>query len=280
MSTYLGEVTGAFPREHLCKARRRSAKHQVTNVARYVVARQATVAKKLRGVFDEWAARFAKRARRVYGEASKAVDAELVERILRQLDLKGFSVDLIEELTSDLKRAFRRAGIAAIAQAGFARTEDALEHLDKKALEYAEKRAAELVGRGKDEKWNITETTRDRLRETIAGAVEEGVSSQELADRIEGSFPFSEGRANTIARTELAFAHVQGNVEGWRSTGEVAKKRWVLGDLHDVPDICDELADAGEVDFDEDFGDGIDFPPAHPNCVCDVIPILKDKDED
>jgi len=89
---------------------------------------------------------------------------------------------------------------------------------------------------------------------------------------------FSLARAAMIARTELAFAHVSGNVAGWRETGQVDRKRWILGDNHDIDDVCDDAVDAGDVGLDEEFVDGIDFPPAHPNCVCDVLPILKESD--
>jgi hypothetical protein len=92
---------------------------------------------------------------------------------------------------------------------------------------------------------------------------------------------FGEARAEMIARTELAYAHVQGNVQAWAETGEVVGTRWILGDLHDKPDVCDECADRGVVPLGDEYADGVDYPPAHPNCICDVVPVLKgDEDDD
>jgi F like protein len=118
------------------------------------------------------------------------------------------------------------------------------------------------------------------MRELLSNSIDDGVTPSELADKIQGLGAFSDARAMTIARTELAFAYVQGNVQGWKDTGQVSGKRWILGDLHDEPDECDDCADAGDVGIDDDFVDGIDYPPAHPNCICDVLPVLVDQSGD
>jgi hypothetical protein len=102
------------------------------------------------------------------------------------------------------------------------------------------------------------------------------MSADDLSDAIQEAGAFGEFRADMIARTELAFAHVQGNVEGWRITGEVELKRSILGDLHDIDDECDEAVDAGDIPLEDEFIDGYAFPPYHPNCICDVLPILRE----
>lgn len=254
------------------------ARYQETNVKRYVLTREDRVTRRLRAVFEEWAKKWAKAVRAAYDgpkpeKADKSTQAQ-VDAIITKLKFEDFSLDVMAELTPDLLRAFKQAGLAAIAQVGMTADDSIVRQLDAAALEYARSRSAELVGSGKNKAMSITETTRDRLRETIAGAVESGASTTELADALEESFSFSEARAAVISRTELASAHVQGNVQGWRETGMVTGKQSILGDLHDVEDECDECANAGVVDMDEDFIPGYDFPPYHPNCVCDVIPVL------
>ena len=42
--------------------------------------------------------------------------------------------------------------------------------------------------------------------------------------------------------------------------------------------VCDECVEAGMVPLGDDFADGVDYPPAHPNCICDVVPVLKDEE--
>src|SRR5262249_14242493 len=118
------------------------------------------------------------------------------------------------------------------------------------------------------------------LRKLVVDAITEGMSPDELSSAIEDSGAFSEDRADMIARTELAKANVAGNLQGWRDSGEVTGKSWILGSEHGVDDEWDDNADEGVIKLDEDFGSGDDGPPAHPNCVCDVVAELSDEGEE
>jgi hypothetical protein len=157
------------------------------------------------------------------------------------------------------------------------------------ARTYAENRAAELVGMRRAEdgtlvpgnpRYSISETTRAGLRDLVEDALDEGLSTAELADLVSDSYFFSEARSTTIARTELAFSHVQGNMEGWRLSGVVGYKQSILGSEHDLDDICNDNAEVGPIPLDASFPSGDDGPPYHPNCVCDVIPILSEENDD
>ena len=44
------------------------------------------------------------------------------------------------------------------------------------------------------------------------------------------------------------------------------QKMWVGGSCED----CQENADAGWIDIDDEFPGGVDEPPQHPNCDCDI----------
>ena len=80
-----------------------------------------------------------------------------------------------------------------------------------------------------------------------------------------------------VARTETAYADVQGNLEGYRASGVVAKKEWLVSQDEVCPE-CEAL-DGKVVDLDEPFpGQGGDGPPLHPNCRCDVLPVLQDEE--
>lgn len=258
---------------HLAKAN-----YRPTEVERYVTAKQGALANKLRGILRRFAMAYARDALRTAGGARKAdegfegLDDEARRKLLDSLDAESLGKELSGELETATTAAFRRAAVKGAIQVGFD-VQGITKQLDRAALAYAKERGGELI---KD----LAGTTEDDMRDLLARAVEEGYSPGELQDAVERAGSFGEARAETIARTELAFAHVQGNVAGWKASGLVVRKRSILGDLHDVEDICDETADAGVVDMDEDFVEGYDFPPYHPNCVCDIEPVLPEPEEE
>lgn len=184
--------------------------------------------------------------------------------------------ELLEEIT-------QQGGAAALSQIGFAADESITDQLNEYALDYAQERSAEMVGKrwvdgelvdNPNAEWVISETTRDLLRADIAAAIEEGESNDDLAGRLEDNYAFSDARAETIARTETAYADVAGNLNAYRESGQVESKRWLIS-----ADACDEclLLEDEVVGLDEDFpNDGGDGPPLHPNCRCDVLPVLSD----
>lgn len=188
--------------------------------------------------------------------------------------------DLLEEIT-------QAGGAVALEQIGFAADESITNQLNEYALDYAQERSAEMVGKrwvdgelvdNPDAEWVISETTRDMLRDDIAQAIEDGTSNEDLADLISENYAFSDERAETVARTETAFADVAGNLNAYQESGQVASKRWLTAP--DCCDLCDEL-DGEVVDLDEDFpNDGGDGPPLHPNCRCDVLPVLTEEGAD
>jgi SPP1 gp7 family putative phage head morphogenesis protein len=155
------------------------------------------------------------------------------------------------------------------------------------AIEFAKNRAAELVGKriNKDgeivdnpnAEYSIDDATRELIRSDVTTAMEEGWSNDELAAVLEDNYAFSDTRAETIARTETAFADTNGNKELYTSSGLVDTKQWIVG--LDCCDICAEV-DGEIVGLDELFSNEVDVPPGHPNCRCDFLPGLKDTQDD
>jgi SPP1 gp7 family putative phage head morphogenesis protein len=153
-----------------------------------------------------------------------------------------------------------------------------LKRMTARATGYANERAAELVGmkwvdgeliENPDAAWSIAETTRTLLRRTVTDAMENGSSNDQLAANIREAAAFGQDRSEMIARTETATADVQGTIAGWKESGVVAGKQWLVGD--GCCDLCAAL-DGEVVGLDEDFGEG--DPPLHPNCECTILAVL------
>lgn len=99
------------------------------------------------------------------------------------------------------------AGMVAVA------TELVDEIVNSRAAAWALPYAGQLVA-------GIDETTRERIAELVAQVMASpDASVADLRDAIASAFgDMSESRAETIARTETAYAAGYGNVAGWRET--------------------------------------------------------------
>lgn len=83
-----------------------------------------------------------------------------------------------------------------------------------------------------------------------------------------------------LARTEMTAAFGEGTIAAARMSPSYIGMKWVLSHNHPVVDICDTLAE-----HDEGLGRGVYSPedeppyPAHPNCLCALVPIHEEPEE-
>jgi uncharacterized protein with gpF-like domain len=130
----------------------------------------------------------------------------------------------------------------------------------------------------------------------IARGLEQGQSAQQIADQISTDYAFSPERATVVARTETARAFVEGERLGWEESGVVRGKQWQLA--AGACPFCQQTAlkgtakvfglnepfwkngdtiSAGGGTYSVRYGD-VQGAPLHPNCRCDIIPVLGDSD--
>lgn len=240
------------------------------------------IAAAARDYFSDLRRSLTKQLQDAIGQADKA-DSDLerrVQRILDELDFEGNEafVDIVRE---ELRQLYADGAAEAARQVGFD-VDAALRQVNTEAVAFARDRSAEMVGmrvRGGElvpnpnAKWRIDDGTREMLRHIVRDGLEEGFSNDRLADALVDVYAFSETRAETIARTETARADVQGNLAGYRAAG-VGRKQWLT-----APECCDECQELdGEiVGLDEDFPrGGGSGAPLHPNCRCDLLPVIDD----
>ena len=209
-------------------------------------------------------------------------DESDADKILDSLDIDYTAT--INVTAKHLTKAAREGADKALGKlGGYADGIDAAEI----AAGVGNYRAAELVGMkynddGKlvpnsNAAYRIDEGTRELLAADINEAMQEGWSTGKLASELEENYAFSEARAETIARTEIARADVQGSLETYRESGVVEGKKWLLAE--EPCPICQGNADEGVIGLNEQFASGEDGPPAHPNCECDVSPVIKEDEQ-
>lgn len=122
---------------------------------------------------------------------------------------------------------------------------------------------------------DITETTRDRIRNALAAHVGGGSSDRDFFDAIDAAIG-DPVRARVIARTETMRSVNQGQQLAWSAAVDAglldanAQQVWLITDDEKLCPICADLEDE-ETDLDGEWktldGDKIDGPPAHPNCI-------------
>lgn len=163
---------------------------------------------------------------------------------------------LIEELTKAV-----RGGVVL---SGFRQIKPDMVNIE--ALKWARKYAGELIK-------EIDRTTLDVVKAAIGAFID--TPGMTMGD-LKAMLPFSAERADMIAVTEVTRAYAEGERTAAR---EMAKefpgvpviKTWFTNNDDLVCDICGPLenmtvlADEG---FSTDEGEGLDGPPAHPNCRC------------
>jgi hypothetical protein len=121
----------------------------------------------------------------------------------------------------------------------------------------------------------IDEKTLNDIGSSLALSLSDGLGARETAKALDRILD-NPARSMVIARTETARALVQSNLSAYRDAG-VTEIEWLVGD----PEDEDCLMNDGEiVTIGDAFASGDTEPPVHPNCVCDVAPVISNEPVD
>jgi len=145
----------------------------------------------------------------------------------------------------------------------------------------------------------VNKETNAKLRLHFGQGLEAGETVVELRKRIQEKVFDSEivkSRADMIARTESARAMMAGTEQAWVSSDVVLGKEW--NGASDMCEFCQAMnaqfgPGTGGIGLGKTFvgqGDGvtvgehtlptsygaIDYPPLHPLCRCDMLPVIKE----
>lgn len=117
----------------------------------------------------------------------------------------------------------------------------------------------------------ITNTKIDQIGTALAEGLSRGDNVTMIAKAINEVIG-SPTHALLIANTEGARAMVAASTDRYEEAG-VSKFEWIVSD---PCDICEsnEAESRGGVPFGHIFNDGSEYPPAHPNCRCDIVPVV------
>lgn len=238
----------------------------------------------------------------------KKLDSEkqrITNEVIASIDLTGEKIDrnkaeeiadvvlgkivinwksLIDKVTPSIEFSAHDSIKLVAAEIEVISTKDALKLMFTEARDWAKERAADLVGMKKvdgkfvpnpNAAYAIDEATRGFIRADVVNAIEQGLSTQELAKTLQENYAFSEVRSEAIARTETAFASMQGALISYRETearGIEMFKSWSTVGDDKVSSECLENEAEGIIPMGQLFKNGEDAPPQHVNCRCGIIP--------
>lgn len=240
-------------------------------------------------------------------ELIQKADAETLKRLEELLDKDRWwelPDDILPGIVEVLKLAFSEgATIAAelvqrfLYEEGLTNSPDVIglnfELKNPATLAEINESAAQLVRR-------VNDGTKHYLKSIIAAGVDEGISSQDIAQRIQEGEDFgriikesnlvekvvtaarreveglTDKRITSIVNTEINRAETDGRVKQWQKIG-LTKKQWTHSGS-DIPcSVCQGNIDMGLVDIDymypNVFGEGQTYgPPGHPGvCHCAIF---------
>jgi len=116
----------------------------------------------------------------------------------------------------------------------------------------------------------INNTRLIRLASTLSRSVGEGLSMKQTAKAIRMEMGATKTWAETVARTETRRAVTASSLDTYREA-DINYKEWLTAD--GGCDICGGYEDEGAIPLDDGWSD-VDGPPAHPNCLCVVLPVV------
>lgn len=116
----------------------------------------------------------------------------------------------------------------------------------------------------------LAQTSERLLRPMIAEWMQNNLSYDQLVQQL-SRVVFSEERASRIAVTEITRAFYRGNMEGWRGSKVIRRKRFNSANDENVCPICQPL-NQQVVALDETWN-GYE-PPLHVKCRCWASPVV------
>jgi hypothetical protein len=108
------------------------------------------------------------------------------------------------------------------------------------------------------------------LSNALSNAVGQGLSQSATAALIKDKVGGASRWANVVANTETRRAVTAATLDTYAAAG-IEMKEWATAG--NAVDECKDFEDDGPIPLDGMWGD-VSGPPAHPNCLCVVMPVL------
>jgi SPP1 gp7 family putative phage head morphogenesis protein len=220
---------------------------------------------------SRWAtARFTRQEERVVARI-KASSGKLARRVKLADDYELEGPDDWQEAQRLFANIISDRGEAAAAEIG--------KVLNEAAMNVHRGRLHDLIARrSHDVIQNLDATTSKMLRQTLDESVAAGESIDQLVSRVSAVFFDRRDNAETIARTETAWAYNTASIEAWKES-DVRFKSWLTAEDGAVRETHSECEAQGIIGMEEAFSNGLLYPGDPDgdasevcNCRCTLMP--------
>ena len=183
-------------------------------------------------------------------------------------DEEGIFVEIFEPYITNILKAYGEDAMQMIDMSGYDISSRAKNWISKNVNNFSTE---------------INETTKGKIKDALQKSIEEGESIPEAGRRIKEVFSEANtSRTQTIARTEIQHASNYASVDAWKQSDVVKAKEWYTALDERTCEECESLS--GQIinlddefnNEDEIFGNA-EEPPAHVNCRCRLLPVIKTK---
>lgn len=202
------------------------------------------------------------------------------KQVLKSLEEKSFTFDFDEE---EEAKIFAEIFDPFITDVVLAYGNDAMQLIDMRGFTLSTRAKDWIKANVNNFSTEINTTTKDKIRSVLANAVEQGQGIEEVQRGIRGVFAeATTSRARAIARTEITHASNYASVEAWKQSEVVESKEWFTALDERTCDECIPLHGKvidldGKFNNDDNIFANAGEPPAHVNCRCTLLPVIKSK---
>lgn len=134
-----------------------------------------------------------------------------------------------------------------------------------------------------DRIWSARAADRAMIDSTLALGIAKGLPAKEVAGQLTSYLNPTTGNGNyaarRLARTEITRALGQGTLDAARRNPFGKGVRWSLSGSHPRTDSCDPNSDRDQFRLGRGVYPAMQTPryPAHPNCLCTLVPVNDQK---
>tara|TARA_R110000824_G_scaffold5263_4_gene24437 strand:+ start:9191 stop:11461 length:2271 start_codon:yes stop_codon:yes gene_type:complete len=233
-------------------------------------------------------------------EVESSLNDLVADEVMNAERMTAWTKEMVDAVYGNLEAVVEEAGTVAIESVteGMITTSKAKPVAMSNIFDVQTARAQAFILEQTEQVGTVaTKTHQKKIRQLLAKGIGDKLTPNQMAKRLQGMKRYNKGvfnkyQAKRIARTETSFARTAGQIEGWKQSGVVQGKEFLLAPEACV--FCEAISKMWKgkniglnqplVKMDGEIKVGkrtmvIDYrelqgPPIHPNCLCDLLPVI------